>query len=69
MSHKMRLFHSYFESVHNCLGEQPEDIVVLMDKAELHAVTEKDAAMLEFLWDVVCDFYGITRKGWEEFRQ
>lgn len=68
MSHSMRLFHFYFEEVHNALGASPSDILLIMDNCERHAWTEKDAAELEFLWDIVCEFYGITRLGWEEFR-
>lgn len=68
MIHRNRLFHHYFEEVHNTIGASPDAILPLMDKCELHAWVEADAAALEFLWDCVCEFYGITRQGWEEWR-
>lgn len=68
MVHRNRLFHQYFEEVHNELGASPEYILPLMDKCEQHCLVENDAAALEFLWDCVNEFYGLTRQGWEEFR-
>jgi len=68
MIHNMRLFHFYYEEAHNALGAEPSEFVKLLDACELHAWTEKDAAMMAIMLEVACEFYQITEEGWEEWR-